>query len=116
MWNLKLHLFMRIAAFYYSTISNQMEYEKFKFNNHLIKKKHMKTKSLINYIKENRISASVGILTFLPFIMSAQLQVISNGNVGIGTTTPGALLDVNGGFFRTTFNTASLPASNGAGG
>jgi hypothetical protein len=34
------------------------------------------------------------------------------GLVGIGTTSPGTLLDISGGFFRTTYNTSSLPPAN----
>ncbi|MGE0632709.1 MAG: hypothetical protein AB7O96_09890, partial [Pseudobdellovibrionaceae bacterium] len=40
-----------------------------------------------------------------------------NGNVGIGTTTPAYRLDSTGGFFRSTFNTTTVPPSdNGNGG
>ena len=54
----------------------------------------------------NGIATSAGI----------RMTILSSGNVGIGTSVPDYLLDVNGGFFHTSYNTPSLPASTALGG
>lgn len=47
------------------------------------------------------------------------MRIDNTGFVGIGTTTPGSILDINGGFLHTTFNsgvTHTIPATNSNGG
>lgn len=47
---------------------------------------------------------------------AANLFNANSGNVGIGTNDPRYKLDVKDGFFHTSFNTSSLPASDSDGG
>ncbi len=66
------------------------------------------------------VSSSLAVATSGSAVGPQALSVYGGGyftgSVGIGTAAPGYKLDVEGGFLKTSYNTQSLPVSDGLGG
>jgi len=60
-------------------------------------------------------SAGLSLYTFSNGSAADRLTIDSNGNVGIGTASPGSLLHVNGAMYANSVTGGSVTASNSAG-
>src|SRR4051812_45738467 len=64
---------------------------------------------------KKRILFSMTVFLFSTFICNAQIDVITGGNVGVGTTAPASKLDVEGGVsIGATYSGTTAAPTNGA--